>query len=111
MDQTAALQWVHDNIARFGGDPAKVVIMGQSAGARSVATQMFAPAARGLFRAAVMSSGCNLRSPAATLPQAEQVGVQFQQALGAASLAAMRNLPADRAGPVRGRRAPVRPDH
>lgn len=96
MDQTAALQWVHDNIARFGGDPAKVVIMGQSAGARSVATQMFAPAARGLFRAAVMSSGCNLRSPAASLADAEQVGVQFQQALGSASLAAMRNVPADR---------------
>lgn len=96
MDQTTALQWVHDNIAHFGGDPAKVVIMGQSAGARSVATQMFAPAARGLFRAAVMSSGCNLRSNTATLAQAEQVGLQFQQALGAASLAAMRNVPADR---------------
>jgi para-nitrobenzyl esterase len=96
MDQTAALQWIHDNIARFGGDPAKVVIMGQSAGARSVATQMFAPAARGLFRAAVMSSGCNLRSATTTLPEAEQVGMQFQQALGAANLAAMRNVPADR---------------
>ncbi len=96
MDQTAALQWLHDNIASFGGDPDKVVIMGQSAGARSVATQMFAPAARGLFRAGVMSSGCNLRSPATTLGQAEQVGVQFQQAVGAADLAAMRNVPADR---------------
>ncbi len=96
MDQTAALQWVHDNIARFGGDPGKVVIMGQSAGARSVATQMFAPAARGLFRAGVMSSGCNFRSATVTLREAEQVGVQFQQALGAASLAAMRNIPADR---------------
>jgi para-nitrobenzyl esterase len=96
MDQTAALQWVHDNIARFGGDPDKVVIMGQSAGARSVATQMFAPAARGLFRAAVMSSGCNLRGTGATLAQAEQIGLQFQQAIGAADIAAMRNVPADR---------------
>ena len=96
MDQTAALQWVHDNIARFGGDPEKVVIMGQSAGARSVATQIFSPAAQGLFRAAVMSSGCNLQSPAATLADAEQVGLQFQQALGADDLRAMRDIPADR---------------
>ena len=96
MDQTAALQWLHDNVARFGGDPDKVVIMGQSAGARSVATQMFAPAARGLFRAAVMSSGCNLRGTGTTLNQAEQVGRQFQQAIGAADLTAMRNVPADR---------------
>lgn len=96
MDQTAALQWIHDNIDRFGGDPSKVVIMGQSAGARSVATQMFAPAARSLFRAVVMSSGCNLRSATASLSEAEQVGMQFQQALGAGNLAAMRNVPADR---------------
>lgn len=96
MDQTAALDWLHDNIARFGGDPEKVLIMGQSAGARSVAVQMFSPAAHGLFRAAVMSSGCNFDSPAPTLAEAEQVGQQFQQALGAADLTAMRMLPADR---------------
>jgi para-nitrobenzyl esterase len=47
MDQTLALKWVHDNIAKFGGDPDKVVIMGQSAGAGSVAAQVLAPAARG----------------------------------------------------------------
>lgn len=96
MDQTLALKWVHDNIAAFGGDPDKVLIMGQSAGAGSVAAQVQSPAARGLFRAAVMSSGCNLRSQRATLAEAEKVGLALQERLGAKSLAAMRNVPADR---------------
>jgi len=96
MDQTLALQWVRDNIAQFGGDPDKVVIMGQSAGAGSVAAQIVSPPARGLFRAAVMSSGCNLRAPKATLADAEKIGLAFQERLGAKSLAEMRLIPADR---------------
>ena len=96
MDQTLALQWVRDNIARFGGDPAKVIIMGQSAGAASVAAQVLSPAARGLFRAAVMSSGCNLRSPKPTLPEAEKIGLAFQDKLGAHSLSDLRAMAADR---------------
>ena len=96
MDQTLALQWVRDNIARFGGDPSRVVIMGQSAGAGSVAAQVLSPAARGLFRAAVMSSGCNLRGLKPTLAEAEKTGLAMQDKLGAHSLAEMRALPADR---------------
>jgi para-nitrobenzyl esterase len=96
LDQAAALRWVHDNIARFGGDPDKVVIVGQSAGASSVASHVFSPLSRGLFRAAVMSSGCNYTSNAPTLAEAEKVGVQLQQRLGAGSLDAMRQVPADR---------------
>ncbi|MEO6153697.1 MAG: carboxylesterase family protein [Croceibacterium sp.] len=96
MDQTLALRWVHDNIARFGGDPGEVLIMGQSAGARSVASQIVSPAARGLFRAGVMSSGCNFRAPTPTLAESEKLGLQLQRALGAGSLAAMRMLPADK---------------
>jgi len=96
MDQTLALQWVHDNIAKFGGDPAKVVIMGQSAGAGSVASQVLAPAARGLFRAAVMSSGCNLRGAKPTLADAQKIGLAMQEKLGTKSLAEMRQIPADR---------------
>lgn len=96
MDQTAALQWIRDNIAQFGGDPDKVLIMGQSAGARSVAAQIFAPAARGLFRAGVMSSGCSYRSTMATLGEAEQIGLRFQEALGVGDLDSMRDVPADR---------------
>lgn len=96
MDQAAALRWVHANIAQFGGDPDKVVVMGQSAGAFSVAAQVISPAARGLFRAAVMSSGCNLRTSMIGLPDAEKVGLALQEKLGAHSLAEMRLLPADR---------------
>lgn len=96
MDQTLALKWVHDNIAKFGGDPDKVVIMGQSAGAGSVAAQVLAPAARGLFRAAVMSSGCNLRGVKPTLGDAEKIGIAFQEKLGAKSLSDMRAMAADR---------------
>lgn len=96
MDQTLALKWIHDNIAAFGGDPDKVLIMGQSAGAGSVAAQLQTPGARGLFRAAVMSSGCNLRGQKASLADAEKVGLALQTRLGASNLAALRNLPADR---------------
>ena len=56
-DQLCALQWVRDEIAAFGGDPARVTIMGESAGGMSVATLMAMPAARGLFARAVIQSG------------------------------------------------------
>lgn len=57
FDQLAALQWVRDNIAAFGGDQDAITIMGQSAGAMSVQQHCLSPLSRGLFRAAVMSSG------------------------------------------------------
>jgi para-nitrobenzyl esterase len=57
MDQIAALQWVKRNIARFGGDPDNVTIVGQSAGAMSVALLQISPMARGLFARAVAMSG------------------------------------------------------
>lgn len=56
-DQQAALRWVRDNIAAFGGDPAKVTIAGESAGAISVCDHLVAPESVGLFRAAIMQSG------------------------------------------------------
>ena len=57
FDQLAALRWVRDNIAAFGGDRDAITIMGQSAGAMSVQQHCLSPLSRGLFRAAVMSSG------------------------------------------------------
>jgi len=96
LDQNAALRWVHDNIAAFGGDPAKVLIAGQSFGAGSVAAQIASPLSKGLFRAAAMWSACSFESPAVPLAQAEQVGEQVQQRLGAASLEEMRAAPADK---------------
>ncbi len=61
LDIVAALQWVRDNIDRFGGDPNLVTIFGQSGGGRKVATLMSMPAAKGLFHRAVIESGAVLR--------------------------------------------------
>ena len=57
LDQIAALEWVRDNIAAFGGDPAHVAIVGESAGAMSVGTLLAMPRAKGLFRRAIVESG------------------------------------------------------
>ncbi len=57
LDQIAALEWVRDNIAGFGGDPGNVTIFGESAGGMSVATLLAAPAAKGLFHKAIPQSG------------------------------------------------------
>lgn len=57
QDQLCALQWIQRNIAGFGGDPEKVTIMGESAGAMSVQHQIYNPLAKGLFRGAIMLSG------------------------------------------------------
>jgi len=60
LDIIAALQWVRDNIERFGGDPGNVTIFGQSGGGGKVSTLMAMPAARGLFHRAIVQSGANL---------------------------------------------------
>ena len=96
LDQNAALRWVQANIAQFGGDPGKVLVGGQSAGASSVVQQMFSPLSKGLFRAAFASSGCNFTAPDTPLEQGEAVGIEAQKRLGLASIDEMRQVPADR---------------
>jgi para-nitrobenzyl esterase len=99
LDQIAALQWVHKNIAAFGGDPSAVTIFGQSAGAISVTSLMRSPLATGLFARAIAQSGPGLLPSgalggAATLADREAAGLKYAEAKGATSLAAFRALPA-----------------
>lgn len=95
LDQIAALKWVQRNIAAFGGDPEKITIAGQSAGAASVHSLMVSPLATGLFHQAIGQSGSALMRPPASLAEAEQVGKAAADTAGLTSLRTMRSLPAD----------------
>jgi len=97
MDQIAALRWVQGNIARFGGDPRRVTIFGQSAGAQDVGLLMLAPSAAGLFSRAIEESGtADFGRPARSLAEAEGLGEVLAIRAGApphASAATLRSLP------------------
>jgi para-nitrobenzyl esterase len=91
-DQMAALQWVRDNIAAFGGDAEKITVFSQSAGGMSVITMLASPLMRGKFQRAIVESGAILAGPPLKgLKDAETLGTEF---VGADNLQSLRELAA-----------------
>lgn len=98
LDQLTALRWVHDNISVFGGDPERVTIMGQSAGAMSVQQLCLSPLTEGLFSGAVMSSGGGV-SRMLTPPPPENLYPFWEAVMercGCSGLAELRGVGAER---------------
>jgi len=94
MDQEAALRWVKDNIAHFGGDPRAVTIAGQSAGGVSVLAHLVSPRSRGLFERTIVQSGAFALNQV-SLAQAETFGTTFADQVGCHDQAAscLRHVP------------------
>lgn len=109
LDQIAALRWVHDNIAAFGGDPGNVTIAGQSAGAVAVGTLLAMPAARGLFSRAILQSGTPARLGDADAAAAITANYLERLGIPDADAESLRTVPVDDLLRVQGARGALSP--
>ena len=111
MDQIAALQWIHDNISAFGGDPGRITVFGQSAGAMSVKTLLVSPLSKSLMAGAIIQSGGGMSTrgltPEGTQEQFDARGKALMDDAGLTSLAEMRAASsAEILGAIRGMLTP-----